>query len=95
MTKREAIVLSAFTGKLLCEFDDYHKYVEELFGSTIYTQELPMLKEDIKERAEADAMQILTNLTEETQEEKQIDTQAEMQDETHEKGQNTGQMIIN
>lgn len=95
MTKREAIVLSAFTGTLLCDFDDYHKYVEELFGSTIFTQELPMLKEDIKVRAEADAMKILNNLTDIEQEERQEDTQAEMQDETHEKDPNIGQMVIN
>lgn len=31
VTKRETIVLSAYTGVLLCDFDDYHKYVEKLF----------------------------------------------------------------
>ena len=94
MTKREAVVLSAYTGKLLCDFDDYHKYVESLFGCTIFTTELPMLKEDIQERAEEDAMQILKNLSDEEQETVQeAETEAPEQPENEE--ENTVQMVLN
>ena len=62
-----------------------------------------MLKEDIQERAEADAMQILNNLTDETQGEEQEDTTGEEPENKMEKEQSemdeeepeTGQMIIN
>lgn len=68
MTKREAIVLSAYTGRVLCDMDDYLKYVGEMFGCTISKQELPMLKEDIQYRATEEARGILNNLTNEAEE---------------------------
>lgn len=91
MTKREAIVLSAFTGVLLCDFDDYHQYVEKLFGCSLSTGELRMLKEDIQEKAREDAMKILNNMTDETQIEER---QEEHPEESEAKEQNSGQMVL-
>ena len=62
MRKKEAIVLSAYTGVLLCDFEDYHKYAETLFGCTLCEGEVLMLKEDIKERSTKDAMKIVDSV---------------------------------
>lgn len=64
MTKQEAIVLSAFTDTMLCDFDDYQTYVEKILGSPVMTNELrgEKMKKSIKEAARADAMAILNNL---------------------------------
>lgn len=40
MTKREAAIVSAFTGRLLGEFDEYHAYIEEIMGRPVFTHEL-------------------------------------------------------
>lgn len=98
MTKKEAIVLSAFTGVLLCDFDDYQKYVENLFGCTLSTGELLMLKEDIQEKAREDAMKILDNLQEDVHEEEELqpeitDDIGEERDEITE--ENAGIMAMN
>lgn len=29
MTYKEAVIISAYTGFLMCDFDDVHKYIEE------------------------------------------------------------------
>jgi len=91
MTKKEAIVLSAYTGVLLCDFDDYHKYVEKLFGCSLNTAELLMLKEDIQERATEDAMKIINNMT---NEEHVDERQEQLSEETECKEQNSGQMVL-
>ena len=40
MTKREKIVLSAYTGFLMCDPRDLHKYIEKLFGYAVFTHEM-------------------------------------------------------
>ena len=40
MTKREAAIVSAYTGFLIGDFDDMHKYIEEIMGAPIWTHEL-------------------------------------------------------
>lgn len=42
MTKREKIIVSAYTGVLLCDFDDLHRYIEEAVGRPVKTIELGM-----------------------------------------------------
>lgn len=37
MTKREAAILSAFTGIMVGEFADMQAYVDELLGETTFT----------------------------------------------------------
>lgn len=40
MTKQEKIIVSAYTGYLMCKFEDLHKYVEEALGRPVFTHEL-------------------------------------------------------
>lgn len=40
MTKQEKIVVSAYTGFLMCDFGDVHKYIEEKMGRPVFTHEL-------------------------------------------------------
>ncbi len=40
MTKREAAIVSAYTGFLIGEFGDMHKYIEEVVGRPVWTHEL-------------------------------------------------------
>ena len=42
MTKYEAIVISAYTGFLMCDFNDMHEYIEKKLGRPIYTHELAL-----------------------------------------------------
>lgn len=39
MTKNEAAILSAFTGKMIGRFSDMHEYVEKIFGHPVYTHQ--------------------------------------------------------
>ncbi len=40
LTKREAAIVSAYTGYLLGEFADMHDYVEEVMGRPVFTHEM-------------------------------------------------------
>ena len=40
MTKQEKIVVSAYTGVLMCDIEDYQKYVESLLKRPVFTHEL-------------------------------------------------------
>jgi hypothetical protein len=61
MTKREAIIISAYTGYLLCSFDEVHAYVEEKLGRHVLTHELVSLhvSNEIAEKVRPDLMSIL------------------------------------
>lgn len=40
MTKREAAIVSAYTGYLIGTFDELHKYIEEKMGRPVFTHEM-------------------------------------------------------
>lgn len=40
MTHKERVVVSAYTGYLLCDFADVHSYIEEKLGRPVWTHEL-------------------------------------------------------
>lgn len=40
MTKQEAIIVSAYTGVLMCEVSDLHEYIEKKLGRSVFTHEL-------------------------------------------------------
>ena len=42
MTKHEAIVVSAYTGFLMCDFGDVHEYIEKKLGRPIWTHEFAL-----------------------------------------------------
>ena len=40
MTKKEAAIVAAYTGYLIGEFGEMHKYVEEIMGRPVWTHEM-------------------------------------------------------
>lgn len=40
MTKREALIVSAYTGYFMCDMSELHKFVEEILGRAIDIHEL-------------------------------------------------------
>lgn len=40
MTKQERIIISAYTGYLMCDVSDVHKYIEEKLGRPVWTHEM-------------------------------------------------------
>lgn len=61
MTLYEKVVLSAYTGILMCSIDEVHKYIEKLLGRPVWTHELASkaLWEQIKEKAKPDFLKII------------------------------------
>ena len=60
MTKEEKIIVSAYTGCLMCDFQDVHKYIEKLFNRPVYTHELVYdnVQEEIKRRVRPDFIRL-------------------------------------
>lgn len=58
MTKREAAIVSAYTGYLIGEFSDLQAYAEEIMERQIFTHELPGIAEELKEKSKKDFMSI-------------------------------------
>ena len=42
MTLDEKIVVSAYTGYLMCDFNEVHRYIENLLGRPVFTHELAL-----------------------------------------------------
>lgn len=58
MTKREAAIVSAYTGYLIGEFSDFQAYAEEIMGRPVFTHELPNIADELKEKSKKDFMSI-------------------------------------
>ena len=68
MTKHEAAVVMAVTGTTLlsgADFDIFQKYCEKLLGRPIWTHELPVLADQIKDKAMQDLREICMHLSDE------------------------------
>lgn len=65
MTKQEKIIVSAYTGVLMCNFEDLHKYIEELLERPVLTHELADEKicQEIAEKCRADFLELCRNDT--------------------------------
>lgn len=65
MTRHEAVVLSAFTGILMCDFQDMHEYIEKVMGYPVLTHEMGNREfmDEVKEATRSDFMEIVQNLT--------------------------------
>ena len=63
MTKTERIVVSAYTGYLMCDFADVQKYREEKLGRFVYTHELAKdyVIEEIKNATKSDFLGLCGN----------------------------------
>jgi hypothetical protein len=66
MTKHEAIVVSAYTGFLMCDFGDVHEYVEKKLGRPIWTHEFAdkSIWEEIREKIKPDFLKICEEVQE-------------------------------
>lgn len=60
MTKREAAIITIFTGILIGSFSDAHEYAEEIYGHPIFTHQFAehSLCEKLKELARNDFIAI-------------------------------------
>lgn len=58
MTKREAAIVSAYTGYLIGEFSDFQAYAEEIIGRPIFTHELLMIADELAKKSREDFMSI-------------------------------------
>ena len=56
MTNEERIIVSAYTGYILCNFSKVHEYVEKKLGRPIWTHEFAdkKLQEEIREKCRDD-----------------------------------------
>ena len=58
MTKREAAIVSAYTGYLIGDFSDMHGYIEEVMERPIFTHELPSIMDQLHEKTKNDFVSI-------------------------------------
>ena len=65
MTKREGAIITAFTGIMVGDFSDFHKYAEEIMESPIFTHQFGNEEfcEKLKEKVRPDFVKICENLT--------------------------------
>ena len=56
MTKKEAAIVTAFTGKFLGDFSTFHGYVEEIMERPVFTHEMgdKKIAKEISDKARAD-----------------------------------------
>lgn len=66
MTKYEAIVVSAYTGFLMCDFNDMHEYIEKKLGRPVWTHEFAdkSIWEEIREKTKPDFLKICAEVQE-------------------------------
>lgn len=56
MTKDEKLIVSAYTGVLMCDMGDFQKYIEDVLGRPVWTHELAdhNVVEEIKAKVKDD-----------------------------------------
>lgn len=74
MTDRERVIVSAYTGVLMCDFHDLHKFIEEKMGRPVLTHEFA--NEDILKEIRARTKQDFLGLCKEMeQNDKEIENE--------------------
>ena len=48
LTQEQAIVVSGYTGVLICDFGDLHGDIEKRLGRPVWTGEMPSIEDEIK-----------------------------------------------
>lgn len=63
MTLEERVVVSAYTGVLMCDFHYVHEYIEKKLGRPVWTHELADKKilEEIQQRTKPDFIALCGN----------------------------------
>jgi hypothetical protein len=62
LTKEQALLLSAYTGILLCDsFGDLHQYIEKIAGRPVFTHEMGHTKfmEELQEKLKPQILEII------------------------------------
>ena len=64
MTKNEGAIISAYTGKMIGDFGDFHAYAEKKMGRPILIFEFAQEKiwKELKEKTETDFLKVVRNL---------------------------------
>lgn len=65
MTNKERIIVSAYTGYLMCDFAEMHKYIEEKLGRPVWTHELGFKEiwDEIREAVKSDFLALCEKST--------------------------------
>lgn len=60
MTKREAAIISAYTGWLIGEFIDCHSYIEEVMDRPVFTHEMgsKVFTDELHDKCKPDFMNL-------------------------------------
>lgn len=60
MTKQEKIIVSAYTGVLMCDISEMYEYIEKKLGRPVWTHELASEKvlEEIQEATKSDFLKL-------------------------------------
>lgn len=60
MNKQERIIISAYTGVVMCKFEDIHRYIQKKLGRPILTHELALdnIEEEIREKTRDDFLSL-------------------------------------
>ena len=65
MTKKESIIISAYTGFMICkEFSDMHEFIEQVMERPVFTHEMgseQFLKE-VQERLKPQLIELIKNI---------------------------------
>lgn len=84
MTKHECAVIMAFTGVAMLKGNDldiFYEYVAKILCRPVYTHEMAMLSEEIKEAARDDFVQLCRNASDEDKPKTNADRIRRMTDE--------------
>lgn len=56
MSNEERVIVSAYTGVLMCNFADVHKYIEQKLGRPVFSHEMAFetVQFEIREKTRAD-----------------------------------------
>ena len=63
MTLRERVIVSAYTGVLMCDFERVQRYIEEKLGRPVYTHEFadPNIEKEIEDSIKPDFIALCGN----------------------------------
>lgn len=69
MNKREGAIVTAYTGILIGDFSEFHKYIEEIMGRPVFTIEMANKKttKEIKEKSKTDFIKLSESIVGEQQ----------------------------
>ena len=66
MTEQEKIIVSAYTGYVMCDFEKIHAYIEKKMGRPIYTHEFinERIDKEIHEKVKPDFLKLCEEVEE-------------------------------